>query len=119
MVFAPCAGHAGGDTGTPYVEAIRPTLACTSARIGTPDGWAQRAALVRANGIDAVVAGSLERWFGPGFRDREPATVSALVAALRACDAESYARVCEALGAFDAQQPHPHQDGVGVDCGQR
>ncbi len=79
------------------------TLACTSARIGTPDGWAQRAALRRANGIDAVVAGSLERWFGPGFRDREPATVSALVASLRACDAESYARVCEALWAFDAR----------------
>jgi 3-oxoadipate enol-lactonase len=79
------------------------TLACTGARIGTPDGWAQRAALVRSDGIDAVVPGSLERWFGPGFIDREPAVVDALVGSLRACDAESYARVCGALAAFDAR----------------
>ncbi|MGJ0119447.1 alpha/beta fold hydrolase [Williamsia sp. MIQD14] len=79
------------------------TLACTGARIGTSDGWADRAALVRTDGIDAVVPGSLERWFGPGFRDREPETVDSLIGSLRACDAESYARVCEALGAFDVR----------------
>lgn len=80
------------------------TLACTGARIGTPDGWAQRAALVRADGIDAVVPGSLDRWFGRGFRDREPDTVATLESSLRACDAESYAHVCGALAAFDARE---------------
>ncbi len=79
------------------------TLACTAARIGTPDGWAERADLVRGQGIDAVVPGSLERWFGPGFRRREPAIVAGLEAALRECDAESYAQICGALAAFDAR----------------
>jgi 3-oxoadipate enol-lactonase/4-carboxymuconolactone decarboxylase len=69
--------------------------------IGTPHVWAERAALVRAQGVDAVVEGSRGRWFGPGFADRHPATASALIEALRAVDAESYATACEALGEFD------------------
>lgn len=77
------------------------TLCCTGARIGTEQGWRDRAATVRSAGVGAVVDGSLDRWFGPGFRDRQPAAVGALTDALRACDAESYARVCEALAAFD------------------
>jgi 3-oxoadipate enol-lactonase/4-carboxymuconolactone decarboxylase len=79
------------------------TLLCTGAAIGTPQGWAERAALVREQGVDAVVDGSRARWFGPGFADRHPATASALIDALRAVDAESYAIACEALGDFDVR----------------
>jgi 3-oxoadipate enol-lactonase/4-carboxymuconolactone decarboxylase len=78
-------------------------LLCTGARIGEPAGWRQRAETVRSDGIQAVVAGSLQRWFSPGFPDREPAVTGELLGALRATDPESYARVCEALATFDVR----------------
>ncbi|WIM98748.1 4-carboxymuconolactone decarboxylase [Actinoplanes oblitus] len=73
---------------------------CTGAKIGEPDMWHERAALVRAKGTEAVVPGSIERWFGAGFpaAGREP-----LLDALRATDDESYARCCEALAGFDVR----------------
>ena len=47
---------------------------CTGAKIGEAAGWRQRAETVRAEGTQAVVAGSIQRWFGPGFPEREPAS---------------------------------------------
>ena len=83
------------------VEAV--ALICTAARIGEPAGWHERAATVRAEGTRAVVAASLRRWFAPNFPQRHPAVAAALLDALRATDAESYALVCEALAAFDVR----------------
>jgi 3-oxoadipate enol-lactonase / 4-carboxymuconolactone decarboxylase len=78
------------------------TLLCSGAKIGDPDGWRQRAESVRASGTAGIVTASAERWFGPGFTDREPATASALLDALRDTDAQGYAHVCAALADFDA-----------------
>lgn len=77
------------------------TLICTGAVIGMPAGWHERAATVRTSGIDAVVDVSAQRWFSPGFLDRQPGIGAALLDALRATDAESYAQACEALASFD------------------
>jgi 3-oxoadipate enol-lactonase / 4-carboxymuconolactone decarboxylase len=76
-------------------------LVCTGARIGTADGWHQRAALVRAEGTRAVLSLAAETWFGPGFAAREPAVAAALLDALAATDRDSYAWGCEALAGFD------------------
>ncbi|MBO3741114.1 bifunctional 3-oxoadipate enol-lactonase/4-carboxymuconolactone decarboxylase PcaDC [Actinoplanes flavus] len=73
-------------------------LLCTGAKIGDAPLWHDRAKLVRAEGIESVVAGSRERWFAPGFADGEP-----LIEALRATHADSYARACEALAEFDVR----------------
>ncbi|MEU4245183.1 4-carboxymuconolactone decarboxylase [Actinoplanes sp. NPDC026619] len=78
-------------------------LLCTAAKIGESDGWLQRAETVLAAGTEAVVAGSIERWFGPGFTEREPAAAEALLDVLRGTDAESYALVCVALAMFDVR----------------
>lgn len=78
-------------------------LLCTGARIGTAQTWAQRVAQVRAGGTAGLVEASVGRWFGPGFTDRDPDTVGALVAALRAVDVESYAAACDALAASDVR----------------
>jgi 3-oxoadipate enol-lactonase/4-carboxymuconolactone decarboxylase len=78
-------------------------LICTAAKIGTPTGWHDRAATVRASGTSAVIEGSAQRWFAPGFLDHSPATASALLHALRDTDAESYALTCEALADFDVR----------------
>ena len=76
---------------------------CTGARIGTPESWADRAALVRSAGTPAVVEMSAQRWFAPGFLERDPSAGTALLASLQDADAGSYALVTEALGAFDVR----------------
>jgi 3-oxoadipate enol-lactonase / 4-carboxymuconolactone decarboxylase len=76
-------------------------LVCTGAKIGTPESWQERAALVRAEGTKAVVATAAQTWFGPGFADREPAVAGALLDHLAGADDASYAWACEALAAFD------------------
>ena len=77
------------------------TVLCTGAVIGTPDGWSERAATVRAEGTAALLPVAAQRWFAPGFADRQPGVCGALLDALRHTDAESYAQTCEALAGFD------------------
>jgi 3-oxoadipate enol-lactonase/4-carboxymuconolactone decarboxylase len=80
------------------------TVLCTGAVVGTPDGWRDRAAAVRAGGTEAVLAGSAQRWFAPGFAQRRPGVRAALLDVLRHADAESYAQTCEALAGFDVTE---------------
>jgi 3-oxoadipate enol-lactonase/4-carboxymuconolactone decarboxylase len=77
------------------------TLLCTGAVIGTPDAWRARAATVRADGMDAMVAEAPGRWFAPGFAERRPGVCAALLDSLSRTDPESYALTCEALADFD------------------
>ncbi|EFC80055.1 4-carboxymuconolactone decarboxylase [Parafrankia sp. EUN1f] len=82
----------------------RAVLVCTGARIGEPASWRERAAAVRGGGMEAVVTASAQRWFAPGFVEREPATASTLLDALRHTDSEGYAQACEALAGFDVRE---------------
>lgn len=43
-------------------------LSNTAAKIGTADTWAQRIAVIEAQGIEAVAEATLERWFSRPFR---------------------------------------------------
>ncbi len=79
------------------------TLLCTGARIGTAESWQQRAATVQAAGTPALVSASAERWFGPGFLEREPERGAALLHALQDADDAGYAAVCAALAGFDVR----------------
>ena len=79
------------------------TLLCTGARIGGPDTWRERVDAVRASGTAGLVEASGQRWFGPGFPDREPDRASALLHALRDADDEGYVAVCGALAEFDVR----------------
>lgn len=83
---------------------------CSGPRLGTPQGWAERAATVREGGTAVLVDGSRERWFAPGFVEREAEVATRLLASLTACDDESYAQVCGALGRHDVRA-----DLAGVD----
>jgi len=72
-------------------------LACTSARFGEPGAWRERAALVRDEGLEAIVDAVLARWFTTaapdGFREMFLST-----------DRESYARCCDALSRWDVRE---------------
>lgn len=78
-------------------------VACiaSGARIGEPAAWHERAALVRRAGTPVLVSTSAERWFAPGFLERDPGTGNRLLLALSDTDDESYALACEALAGFD------------------
>lgn len=78
-------------------------LLCTGARIGTAALWEDRIALVRASGTDGLVSASAERWFGPGFLDREPEQGRALLRTLSDASDEGYAQVCAALATHDVR----------------
>ncbi|WP_165956925.1 alpha/beta fold hydrolase [Kribbella antibiotica] len=79
------------------------TTLAAAAKIGEAGAWYERADLVRAASTSAVIAGSVERWFGPGFTDRDPRTVARLLDSLTDADAPSYAATCEALARFDGR----------------
>ncbi|TFD86988.1 4-carboxymuconolactone decarboxylase [Cryobacterium lactosi] len=74
---------------------------CSAPKIGTPEGWHERAAQIRGSGTPSVVVGSAERWFAPGFLERDPSAGSAALNELSAINDESYALCCEALAGYD------------------
>ncbi|MFE7630893.1 alpha/beta fold hydrolase [Kocuria sp. NPDC057446] len=77
-------------------------LVGTAARVGEPAGWAERAQLVAAAGTPTQIVGSAQRWFAPGFIERDAVTTTELLHDLQDADRLSYARACEALAGFDA-----------------
>jgi len=76
----------------------RLVLACTSMRFGEPGQWRERAALVRAEGLEAIVDAVLPRWFTPSFAGVAPYREMFL-----SVDPEGYARCCEALAGWDGE----------------
>ena len=79
----------------------RITMVCSLPKIGTPAGWADRAAAVRASGTPSLVQGSASRWFAPGFIESSPTLASPLLSDLMDVDDESYALCVEALATTD------------------
>jgi 3-oxoadipate enol-lactonase len=74
-------------------------LCCTSAYLDL--AWAERAALVRSRGMGPIADQAAGRWFTAAFQRREPATVAAVVAAIRDVDPAGYAGCCDAIGGMD------------------
>jgi 3-oxoadipate enol-lactonase len=82
----------------------RLVLACTSAYLGPPEGWAERARIVRADGIEAIADTVVGRWFTAELPREEPETVARFRAMLLATPSEGYARCCEAVATWDARE---------------
>ncbi|HEX6447115.1 MAG TPA: 3-oxoadipate enol-lactonase [Streptosporangiales bacterium] len=79
----------------------RLALLNTAARVGTAEGWRERAAAVRTRGLPPLAEGIVARWFAAGTVAAEPRLVAEHRDALAAVDAEGYAGCCEALAAAD------------------
>ncbi|MFC9438102.1 3-oxoadipate enol-lactonase [Nocardia sp. NPDC057030] len=77
------------------------TLCCTSAELGPPSGWADRAATVRARGTGAVAEAVVERWFTPRWRAAHPGSTSDYQDMVAATAAEGYAACCAAIETMD------------------
>ncbi|CAI0748795.1 3-oxoadipate enol-lactonase [Serratia ficaria] len=79
----------------------RLVVANTAARIGSAEGWQQRAQQVRERGLAPIAAASPARWFSEAFVQRHPEQVAPLVAALAAGNPQGYAACCDALAQAD------------------
>lgn len=76
---------------------------CSGAKLGTPQAWHERVETVRGQGTSTMIAGSSQRWFAPGFLDREPDLGGALLDNLHRTDDGGYVACCEALAAYDVR----------------
>lgn len=79
------------------------TLLCTGAKIGTPEAWVERIDAVQVGGTASLAESAEQRWFAPGFREREPDVATALLDALCTTDDQGYDAVCGALARFDVR----------------
>ncbi len=79
-------------------------LANTAARIGTVEGWNERIAAVRENGMNAVAEMTIPRWFSPELRERDPDTVHAFRAMIQGTPVEGYLGCCAALRDADLRE---------------
>jgi 3-oxoadipate enol-lactonase len=73
---------------------------CTAARLGPPEVWRERAATVRAQGMEAIADAVVGRWFTPRA---DPAVVASARAMLVACRPEAYAACCGAIERMDLE----------------
>jgi 3-oxoadipate enol-lactonase len=86
-------------------------IICSGAKIGSYDGWIDRAATVRSQGTAALVVPSAGRWFAPGSIERHPDETGRLLNDLRDAHDEAYALCAEALALWDAR---PRLGGISV-----
>ncbi|MBB4685385.1 3-oxoadipate enol-lactonase [Amycolatopsis jiangsuensis] len=77
------------------------TLCCTSARLGPPQMWADRARLVRAEGTVAVAEASVGRWVTPAYSRAHPDRAAFLRDMIAAQPSEGYAACCGAIERMD------------------
>ena len=87
----------------------RLVLCCTSAQLGPREGWIERAATVRADGVAAIADAVLGRWFTPRFRDSAHGNpvVDRFRAILSSTPREGYAGCCEAIADMDLREDLP------------
>lgn len=83
------------------------SVICSAAKIGTPEGWRERAELVAKSGTPVVLTGSAERWFAPGFIEANPVVSTDLLHNLQDADRFAYAHVCGALAGHDLREALP------------
>jgi 3-oxoadipate enol-lactonase/4-carboxymuconolactone decarboxylase len=106
--FAYAGDSAGGAVGLQLLldapeRVTSAVLISTGARVGTAETWQERIEQVRSAGTAAMVSASAERWFAPGFLEREPAAGSALLTALEQTVDAGYVQGCAALADFDVR----------------
>lgn len=98
-------GHTGLWLGVHAGARFNAIVVCNSAaKIGTPQGWNERAAMVREGGqasMQALAESSPGRWFSAEFANAQPATVQRAQAWIAGIAPQGYAACCEALAASD------------------
>ncbi len=79
----------------------RLVLADTAAYMGPPAAWQQRIDTALREGMAPIADAALARWFTPGFRAAQPATVARLREMLLTTPPHGYAGCCAAIRDMD------------------
>ena len=74
---------------------------CALSRLQPASRYTERAAAVRADGIEPIASTVVARWFTPRFAEEQPATLQGFAAEFTGMTAEGYASCCEAIAACD------------------
>jgi len=80
---------------------LKLVLANTAAKVGTREGWMERAAAVRRSGLGDIAASAASRWFTPGWAAANAVLAGNMADTLNRQDAEGYAACCDALAVSD------------------
>ena len=98
-------GHTGLWLGIHAGSRFNAIAVCNSAaKIGTPQGWKERAAMVREGGqasMHALAESSPGRWFSADFVNAHPTEVQRAQAWIAGIAPQGYAACCEALAVSD------------------
>jgi 3-oxoadipate enol-lactonase len=81
----------------------RIVLCCTSAKLGPPSMWRDRAALVREQGTAAVADAVVARWVSPLWAAAHPEEYRRLREMIASTPAEGYAGCCAAIEVMDQE----------------
>lgn len=77
------------------------TACCTSAKLGPPEMWADRARTVREHGTGAIAEAVVRRWFTPAWFEANPERARYYEQMVAAIPAEGYAGCCGAIERMD------------------
>lgn len=98
-------GHTGLWMGIHASSRLNAIAVCNSAaKIGSPQAWGERAAMVREGGQASMLSlaeSSPGRWFSGEFVKADPATVQRAQAWIAGIEPQGYAACCDALAASD------------------
>jgi 3-oxoadipate enol-lactonase len=86
----------------------RLALIGTSAHPNRPGPTLERAAKVRAGGMEVVADAVVARWITPEHAERDPQLLTRLRAMVTSTDAETYAQCCEVLSTLDVRGDLPN-----------
>lgn len=82
----------------------RLVLANTSGQMAPPSAWDARIASVLHDGMAALAAASIERWFTPGFPATAPEAIAPIRETLIATRPQGYAGCCAAIRDMDMRR---------------
>lgn len=95
-------GMVGMDLAARYPERVHNLVVlCTAAHLEPQQAWHDRAALVRAEGTEAVAEAVVGRWYTASLHEREPERIKDAVGIVAATSTEGYAGCCEAIATMD------------------
>lgn len=93
-------GMVGQQLAGSHGDRLHSVVLCdTTMRMPEPSMWTERAAQVRADGLEPLVDGAMERWFTPAFMGST--TVAGVRNMFLRTPREGYAGCCEAIGSMD------------------
>lgn len=83
---------------------IKLILSNTDAKIGTVENWNERINTITKDGIQAIVDGTMERWFTDDFRAKNPNRITEIKSVFTANNTLGYTNSCAAVRDADFRE---------------